>query len=227
MADEHAAALLQREYGIGHGLAVLVADQHAVVAVRDFALHFIEAVEDVADQAGAARHGHEVALEADQAARRNAVLEPHAAERVDHHVGEFGAARAERFHHRALAVGVDVDGQRLEGLERAAVDDLLQHLRLADGELEAFAAHVLDQDRQVQFAAPRDAEHVGLVGFLDAQRDVALQFAHQPFADLAAGDEFALAPGERRGVDLEIHHQRRFVDLDRRQALGALRGRRS
>jgi hypothetical protein len=40
-----------------------------------------------------------------------------------------------------------------------------------------------------------------VVGFLDAQRDVALQFAVEPLADLAAGDELAFAAGQRRGVD--------------------------
>ena len=92
----------------------------------------------------------------------------------------------------------------------------LEDLRLADRELEAFAAHVLDQDGQVQFAAAGDAEHIGVGGLLDAQRDVALQFAHQAIADLTAGHELALASGERRGVDLEGHRERRFGDIDRR-----------
>ena len=94
-----------------------------------------------------------------------------------------------------------------------AVDDFLQHLRLADRELVALAAHVLDQDGQVQFAATEHPKHVRLGGVLDAQGDVALQFAVQPLADLAAGDVLALAPGQRRSVDLESHRQRGLIDL--------------
>ncbi len=41
----------------------------------------------------------------------------------------------------------------------------------------AFAAHVLEQDRQVQFAAAGDLEDAVFVGFLHTQRDVALQLA--------------------------------------------------
>ena len=49
------------------------------------------------------------------------------------------------------------------------------------------------QDRQVQLAAARDDEHVGVAGLVDAQRDVAQQLALQALADLAAGDVLAFA----------------------------------
>ena len=74
----------------------------------------------------------------------------------------------------------------------------------------------------MQFAAARDAEHVGVAGFVDAQRHVALELAHQALADLAAGDELAFLAGERRGVHLEVHDQRRLVDGDRRQRIGVV-----
>jgi hypothetical protein len=41
----------------------------------------------------------------------------------------------------------------------------------------ALAAHVLEQDRQVQLAAAGDLEDAVLVRLLDLQRHVALQFA--------------------------------------------------
>ena len=59
-------------------------------------------VEHVAHDAGAARQGHELALEADQAARRDAVVEAHAALAVGLHVLQLAAAAAQLFHHRAL-----------------------------------------------------------------------------------------------------------------------------
>ena len=74
-------------------------------------------------------------------------------------------------------------------------------LRLADGELVAFAAHRLDEDREVQLAAAADLERVGAVGLLDAQRDVRFELAHQPLANLARREILALASGERRVVD--------------------------
>jgi hypothetical protein len=45
----------------------------------------------------------------------------------------------------------------------------------------------------VQFAAAVDLELVGIVGVLDAQRDVVQRLALQPLADLAAGDVLAFA----------------------------------
>ena len=74
----------------------------------------------------------------------------------------------------------------------------------------------------MQFAAARNFEHVGVGGFDHAQRDVAHHFALQALAQLAAGHELAFAPGERRGVDLEIHGQRRLVDFQQRQRFGML-----
>ncbi len=74
----------------------------------------------------------------------------------------------------------------------------------------------------MQFAAARDFEHIGIGGFDDLERDVAHDFALQAFAQLAAGDEFAFAAGQRRGVDLEIHGQRRLVDFQHRQRFRAL-----
>ena len=98
--------------------------------------------------------------------------------------------------------------------------DLVEHdARLAHRELVAFAAHVLQQDGQVQLAAARDLEDAVFVGLPHLQRDVALQLALQPVPDLAAGDELAFAAGQRRVVDAEVHRQRRLVDAQHRQRL--------
>ena len=190
------------------------------MAIGNFAGQRCEAVEDVALQSGAAGGVHELALEADESARGHAIFDAHAAAAVVRHVLQLGLATAERFHDAALVVLVDVDGQRFERFVHHAVDGLGEHARLADGELIAFAAHVLDEDGEMQFAAAGDAEHVGIGGFIDAQRDVALELAHQALANLAAGDELAFLAGERRGIHLEAHDQRGLVDRDRRQRIG-------
>ena len=76
-----------------------------------------------------------------------------------------------------------------------AVHDACEHLGPRDGELVALAPQVLDENGEVQLAAAGDAQHIGLPGILDPQRHVALQLTVEPLAQLAAGDEFALAPG--------------------------------
>ena len=125
----------------------------------------------------------ELGLEADQAARRNHVVEAHAALAVRMHAGQLAAALAERLHDRALRAFVEVDGQRFVRLARLAFDFLDDHARPRDRELVAFAAHVLEQHAEVQLAAAEDPELVGIVGLLDAQRDV----VHAPRAAGARG----------------------------------------
>src|ERR1044071_8106237 len=75
-AYEHAPALLQLPQRVRDRLAVDLRHQHAVAVLLDLALGGGVLVEHVAHDAGAAREGHELALEADQAARRDAIVEP-------------------------------------------------------------------------------------------------------------------------------------------------------
>ena len=122
---------------------------------------------------------HELALEADEPARRDAVLEAHAALAVGRHVLQLAAAAAQLLHDVALVARSSTSTvSALARLVQHAVD-FLGRARAAcrHGELVTFAAHVLDEDGEVQFAAARDAEHVGVAGFFDAQRDVAIELA--------------------------------------------------
>ena len=102
-----------------------------------------------------------------------------------------------------------------------------QHLRPRHRQFKAFAAHGLDQDAELQFAAAGDFHRVLVVDFAHAQRHIAFGLAQQAVADHAAGDLVAFGAGERRIVDAERHRQRRRIDrlrrdrrLDRRIADG-------
>ncbi len=132
---------------------------------------------------------------------------------------ELAAPLADQLHHRPGAIVRGLDHERLERLARLAVDLAEDHLRLADRKLVAFAAHGLDQNGEMQHAAAGDGELLGRDDRLDPQGDVLLQFAQQPLAEVAAGDELAFAAGQRRGVHAEGHLQRRLVDLQSRQRL--------
>ena len=96
--------------------------------------------------------------------------------------------------------------------------DLADHdLRLADGELEAFAAHRLDEHRELELAAALHFPRVGTLGVLDAQRHVADELLLQPVLDLARGELLAVLAGEHRRVDADRHRQARLVDDERRE----------
>ncbi len=66
-----------------------------------------------------------------------------------------------------------VDGQVLHRLAEPAVDRPRHHLRLADGDLEPLAAHQLDEDRELQLAAPLDLPGVGPLGLEQPDAHVA------------------------------------------------------
>ena len=99
-----------------------------------------------------------------------------------------------------------------------AVDLAGDHLRLTRGQLEALAAHHLQQHDQLQLAAALHLPGVGPLGVADADRDVADQLGVEPVERIwRAVSLLALGPGQRRGVDPDDHRERGFVDRDHRQ----------
>src|SRR5688500_7883296 len=123
------------------------------MAIRDVAGERGVAVEDMALEAGATGRVHELALEPDESARRDALVDVHAAVVVVRHVFQFRLAAAERALHTALVRLVDADGESLDVLVHLAVAGLGEHARFAYGQLVSFAAHVLDENGEVQLAA--------------------------------------------------------------------------
>ena len=63
--------------------------------------------------------------------------------------------------HRADVLGRDVDADALVGLLDGAVDLVEEDLGARDLELEALAAHLLDEHRKLQLAAAAHLERVG------------------------------------------------------------------
>ena len=121
---------------------------------------------------------------------------------------------------------VDVDHDFLDRLEQfAALVAPEQHFRARHAELEALAAHGLDQDRELQFAAAGNDIGVGIGRRLDLQRDIALGLLEQAVADDAARHLVALGAGERAVVDEEGHRQGRRIDRLGLQRLDSPRAR--
>ena len=95
---------------------------------------------------------------------------------------------------------------------------LRDDLGLADGQLEALAAHVLDEDRQGELAAALHLPGVRPADVDDLERDVADELAVEAVLDHARGELVALdLADERAGVRADRHRDRRVVDVDLRQ----------
>ena len=165
---------------------------------------------------------------ADQAARRGREGDAGLAAARRAHVGHLGLAGRHLLDDRARIFVVDVDHHRLirllAGPSRSVAE---QHARAADAELEAFAAHRLDQHAELQLAAPGDFESCRLsAASVTLIATLRFAFAQQPVADHAAGDLGALAARHRRIVDRKAHRQRRRIDRLGVERLGHRRGRR-
>ena len=120
-----------------------------------------------------ARLGQQLAAIADEAADRQDELHPDAAVGVGRHLVEPALAPGHRALDLADVVGRDVDGDPLVRLLDLAVDLVQQDLGARGGQLEALAAHLLDEDGQLELAAPADLERLARLGRPDLDRDVA------------------------------------------------------
>ena len=132
--------------------------------------------------------------------------------------------------HTALAIGHElgdgahvlfryVDGGVFHRLVDHAVNGLGDHLRTADGQLVAFAAHLLGEHSQGEFATALDLPGVRTLGRQHLDGHVADEFTVQAVLDHAGGELVILAfrAGQWRIVDAEGHGDGRIVDVDERQ----------
>jgi hypothetical protein len=130
------------------------------------------------------------------------------------HAGQFAAAVADELHDAAHVLFGHINHEILDWLEDLAVGGFAgDDVRLADRKLVAFAAHVFDEDAQVEQSAAGDFEGVFVAGFFDAQGDVGFEFLEEALADVSAGDVFAIAAGEGGVVDAEHHGERGGLDF--------------
>ena len=219
------APLLEVEEAVGVGRPLPVGDEDPARPVGHLAGPRPVALADLVEQRRPARVGEELAAIADQPANRQDELHPDPPVGVGRHLLEAALAAGERLLDRADVVGRDVDRDPLVRLLGLAVDLVEEDLRPRDGQLEALAPHLLDQDRQLELAPAADLVRVAGLGRADLDRDVAERLAIEAGLDLAARQQLALAAGERRGVDAERHPERRLVDVEPRQRPRDRRGR--
>src|SRR5205823_7014612 len=87
------------------------------------------------------------------------------------------------------------------------------HLRTRDHHFIAFASHLLDQDRDLHFAARIDLKRPRSFRVVDLERDITARFANKSLAKMPRRNKFSFAPGKRRIVDQNMHANRRRIDI--------------
>ena len=172
--------------------------------------------------AGAAGVGEELRPVAEEPAGRDPEGEPHHPLPRILHLGQLAPARPQLLHDDAHVLLGHVDHQLLVRLEPLAVrpqlgdDPRPRHL-----ELVPLAPHRLHQDAEVELAPAGDGVGIGAVGLLHPERHVPLQLAEQPVPELPAGDVLPVPSGERAVVHDEVDRDRRLLDRDAGEPLGA------
>jgi hypothetical protein len=210
--DEHASAFLDVVERPGGGDAGFHGDEGAAEAGEDFADHGAVFLEHVAHDAAAAGEVDHVGFEPDQAAGGDDSFEVNTVRQVVH-VGDLGFASGEHLHHVAETFAGHLDPEGFVGFEGASVLGAEDDFGTGDEDLVAFASHLFDEDGDLHFAAGADEEDVGRVAVAEAQGDVGADFFFEAFADVAGGDEFAVAAGEGAVVDAELHLDGGRVDV--------------
>ena len=220
--DEENAAFLQAVERVCGRHALAVGDQRARRPLRNLALVRDVAVKERVHYDGSARFGQHLAAQADEAAAGHAKLQSRAARTVIVHLRHLTLARAQFLDHHANEPLRHVDGEMLNRFHAHAVYDLRDDLRPPGHQLEAFAPHHLNQDRELQLAAAQHLEAVGRAGLLHTDGHVGEQFFVEALAQIPAGDVLPFAAGKGRSVDIELNCNGRLVDDDERQRRGIL-----
>ena len=149
----------------GGDRARAVGDQRTVVTGAQLAEPRLVALVDGVRDARAAGLGQELGTEADEAAGRDDELHADPAGAVVRSWSPCGpCGRPSSCVIAPRCSSGDVDRHALDRLVHLAVDLLGDDLRLADGQLEALTAHLLDQDGQRQLTAALDLPGVRALG---------------------------------------------------------------
>ena len=128
----------------------------------------LEALEDVMEDAGAARLGEEIGAEADQAPGGDDDVHPHPAGAMVDERLRLSLAQREELGDDAEVLLRYVDRDTLHRLVHLSLDDAGHDLRLADRELESLTSHLLDQHRELQLAAALHLPHLRPLGREDS-----------------------------------------------------------
>ena len=155
-------------------------------------------LEEVTSDAVAFGDIHQIGLEADQSAGRDDGLNEHVVGIVLH-VDDFRLSAGKRLKDVAEVFTGNIHVKRLHRFQKRAVFGALENdLGPGHEDLEALAAHLFDENRDLHFAAGLDLEMAGNFGLGKLEGHVRPRFSDEPVLDLACGEQLAVATRQRR-----------------------------
>ena len=170
-ADEERSAILSLIETVGGGDTLLAGNEGGGESGLDLASEGLISCEDGGDKTLAAGIGKKLATVTEQASGGN-VVEELLSCAVELHIDESTLSRAKLFHYGADVLLGNVNDNVLDRLTSDTVDLLVEDSGVRAAELVSLTAHILDKDRKMHLSSARNAEGVGGVTVLNAERNV-------------------------------------------------------
>ena len=212
--DEKDAAVIQGIERVSGDLACGGGNHNASLAMRNRATHRLVSFEGMMHNCPALCGVEHSCVQAEKTAGRYEKF--HMDEVTGAAFGvyfkNFTSALAHKRHYGILAVERAINRKQFNRLVAKAVDNSQNHLGLADANLVTLAAHILEQDAEMHKSAAGDDELLRRLAWVDPERDVMLKLFFEAFADLPAGNVFAVSAREGAVVDAEGHRHCRLID---------------
>ena len=169
------------------GASAPIGDERTRRPGAEFTVPRLIAIEYVVQQTGAAGLGEEFRAETDQPPSRHQVVHADPTGSVIHHLLEATFAKRHQLRHHSEVVLRNIHSEALDRFVHGAVDRSRHHLRFPDRDFEAFSAHQLHEDRQLQFSSTLHLPCVRAFGRQHPNRHIADRFGVQSALDHRCG----------------------------------------
>ncbi len=134
------------------------------------------------------------------------------------HVRDLRLAGGEIFHDGSKVFARNFHEQFFNRFEQAAIGCFFpKHFGARNQNFITFAAHLLDENRNLHFAASADRENFRVACLRDAECHIGADFFHEPVPNVPRSHKFSILSGKRAIVHGEFHLDRRRINRDIRQ----------
>ena len=169
---------------------------------------------------GAFGGGQQMVAQANQRRRGDFVSEASGASREQFLGLQEGFAHTQFLRNGTHVFAVNLNDQLFDRFAFDAVDFAVDHLGAANFQLETFAAHSLDEYREVKFTA--SGNFIAQAIRSNRESNVGFEFFVQTVGNLARSGELTFLTFERRSIRTDVDRERGLFQLGRCQGRGVI-----